>query len=136
MSQRTCKYCNKTYEDSSKYWYNKICCYDCWRNKETKYKVGDKVYSYYNTKQGRNGILTPILTEATVVRIYVQYRPTLNGLYQYSLEYYNDIHKKNLIEYRFIKDIFDTKEEAENYINKLIVKRKLMRQAREQIKNT
>ena len=48
MSQRTCKYCNKTYEDSSKYWYNKICCYGCWRNKETKYKVGDKVYSYYN----------------------------------------------------------------------------------------
>lgn len=132
---RTCKYCGKLYEDDNRNWYNKICCSTCFKNKESKYKVGDKVYSYYNTKKGKNGILTAILTEATISKIYTQYRPTLNGLYQYAISYYNPIYDKNLISYRFVHQIFTNKEECDTMILNLNKKRKIMRSARELMKS-
>lgn len=132
---KTCKYCGNQYEDYHVNWHNKYCCSECFRNRESKYHVGDTVYSYYNTKTGKNGILTAILTEAKVTKVYTQYRPTLNGLYQYALSYYNPKYDKSLTIYRFIHQIFTNKEECNIIIDKLNKQRQIMRSARDLMKN-
>ena len=122
---RTCKYCGNRYEDSWKYWYNKFCCSNCFRTANTKYKVGDKVYTYVDHKFSKSGISIAETTDGTISKIYKQHNPTTNGLYQYSVMLPN-----NTVRYRFVHQIFNTKEECDKFVALTNKRREIMRQAK------
>ena len=124
---KTCLFCKKKYEDYWTNWYNKYCCSECFRNKETKYKEGNKIYTNKDIK--KNGYLTAYTEIGEIIKIYIMNSPTTNGLYQYVIKF-----KDNKIVYRFLHQLFETEKECDKYVEVVNKRRELTRAMKEELK--
>lgn len=126
MSLKTCRYCNNKYEDNWSNWVSKFCCRNCYKTKQTKYKINDTVYTYDNKKNGK--YFDTIIATGRISNIYEVYRPTNNGLYQYVI----DLGHKKVN--RFEHQIFTNLTDGMLFVEVQNKRREIMRNAKNLLK--
>lgn len=129
MSLKTCPLCNQQYEDYFINWSSKYCCRTCFKNRNTKYKIGDLIYTYSN-KKNKDKTISAILSEGVVINIYTINRPTKNGIYQFAIK----LKETNKVCYRFVHQIFNNKKECLEFVDVTNKRRIIMRQANKLLK--
>ena len=131
MSLRTCKYCNEKYNDNWNNWISKYCCKNCYRNKKTLFRVGDKIYTYNDKMLPERKGLEAIVATGEIIKIHEIYHPGLNGLWDYTIK----IPDKSKMVNRFEHQVFNDLEKAIEFVRIINYKRIIMREAKNQLKN-
>lgn len=129
MSLKTCRYCNKQYEDNWSNWVSKYCCRECYIHKKKLYNINDIVYTYDNKKLP-DKTMEAVLVKGIITKIYEVYRPTENGLWRYVIK----IDITNRCKERFEHQIFLDSKEAVEFVRLTNERRIIMREANKLLK--
>ena len=129
MSLRTCRYCNKQYEDNWSNWVSKYCCKECYRHKKRLYNKNDTIYTY-NDKKLKDKTLEAYVTTGTVVNIYEINSPTENGLWLYAVKMSDTERVKDRFEHQLFTDL----EKAIEFVRITNERRIIMREANKLLK--